>query len=232
MIIDYKLVDINNVKLDKPEYDKPNKCYIAYFHYINNNNNKLSVIKNNSVLMHKLYIQTPKMVIASKLHHNKELNYYYFYCNFPKNNHIFYDLINRLDKFIINEVNTNSVEWFGVPFNDALINELYETNIKPPETFFSTPELKVKIKLQDDVMPNCGIFDRLGNKLTHTDIKMGSEMIAILDFDKVMFYQNKFCIEIDIYQMKICTNDRINNCMFLDDDDEIEQQTEINAYID
>lgn len=187
-ILYYTDINLNDIIITKPQINNKDNNYFSYIKYKNKNR--------------KFILQTPKLKIASDVIFNKKNNIYYYKCEFTDKHPEFYKIMYDIDKYILKNIVHNSESWFGSLFDEYMMNELYKSNITSPNELGNMPFLDFKIEVINNNI-NCKICNKYGNLITVTELIKDREMVAIMELNKIYFYEDKFNINWSINQIKL-----------------------------
>jgi hypothetical protein len=181
-IIDYKDIDIEKIKFNKPDKVKGGS-YMSLAEYKGK----------------PIYIQSPKLIS------NKGIVKYDTRCNleleFDKNHWKFYEFITNLDDHNVIQIQKNSGDWFSKEFPLDIVEEFYSTPIKIGRGN-KPPSLKIKIPIVKGNL-SCSIYNRNNNLITHNDIDNGSKMLCVLKFQGLRYLKQQVICEWVPIQIKV-----------------------------
>jgi len=181
-IIDYKDIDIEQIKFNKPDKVKGGS-YMSLAEY----NGK------------PIYIQSPRLIS------NKGIVKYDTRCNleleFDKNHWKFYEFITNIDDHNVIQIQKNSAEWFSKEFPLDIVEEFYNTPIKIGRGS-KPPSLKIKIPIVKGNI-GCSIYNRNNTIITHNDINNDSKILCVLKFQGLRYLKQQVICEWVPIQIKV-----------------------------
>ena len=181
-IIDYKDIDIEKIKFNKPDKVKGGS-YMSLAEY----NGK------------PIYIQSPRLIS------NKGIIKYDTRCNleleFDKNHWKFYEFITNIDDHNVIQIQKNSAEWFSKEFPLDIVEEFYNTPIKIGRGS-KPPSLKIKIPIVKSNI-GCSIYNSNNNLITYNDINNGSKILCVLKFQGLRYLKQQVICEWVPIQIKV-----------------------------
>ena len=165
----------------------------------------------------KLFIQTPEMKapfgVSEYVADEQNGPKYSLDVSFQDNDG-FKEMIESMDRMLIEQAVSHSTTWFGKKMSHEIISELYRPLVKPskqPEKYSST----MKFKIQPTRIK---IWSKVDNSpLTMDDITKGSMVKAIFSISPVWFVNKQFGVSCTIEQLLLAPNETGSTFVFEED---------------
>jgi len=195
-ILNYKDIDVNEIKFSNPEKVKGGSY--------------ISIPKYNG---QPIYIQSPRLI-------NKGLTKTEQRCSIElelDNTHLsFYEFITNIDDFNIVEIQRNSKEWFKQEFPLDVVEEFYKSPVKMARSK-KAPSLKIKIPLSKGTI-DCGIYNSSNQLINHSQIKEDFKVLTVLQFYGLRFLKQQVICEWVPMQIKVFDESVVPQNNYLIDD--------------
>ena len=165
----------------------------------------------------KVFIQTPEMKapfgISEYIADGQPIPKYSLDVSFQDNDN-FKQLIDSIDRMLIDHGVHESTTWFGKPMSVDVISELYRPLVKPskqPEKYAPT----MKFKLHPT---RTKIWERESKSpLTMEDITKGSKVKILFSISPIWFVNKQFGVSCTIEQLLATPNETTSNFVFEED---------------
>jgi hypothetical protein len=185
-----------------------------------------------------LCVQLPKMMIpfsASDYQGNNKFSINFSFDNDNDQHMQVLKNLKDLDKKIIEEASSNSLEWFGKKRSVEFVEENFQSQLKfPSEEKYST-RLKASIPLSRDRNSfECTVVDMSGDKVSLTTDNITNEITsksvgtAILECVGIWIVQNSLTLKWKLVKMKYSKFQSKQDLEFEDDtDDEVDEDDDV-----
>ena len=184
-----KVIDYKNVSLGKINYSNPikNKGSTSLLSKISYNYNNEDI---------PLYVQTPKLNVASDIVVNNTRTY--IELELDKEHINFYEFINNIDDNNIRTTYQNSEEWFDQQLPMDIIDDFYTTPIRMRD-YNKAPVIKLKLPVYKN-KKSCDIFENNGIPIELNMIKKDIQVICILELKGIKYFKQRFECEWSVVQ--------------------------------
>ena len=178
-----------------------------------------------------LIIQLPKMNLLTDFIENSEkvknvtLE---FLSNKSKYNKEVYDLLSKLDLYIIDFIHKNSSEWFGKEIPLESLNKMYNKFIKAPKDSDSNCTMDFSLKKS-----NLVLIDNKRNELDLTDFKKNSSVECITQLKYIVFSKDTCFTMWELCNVKLYKKvNRVPKFGFIEDSSENVQDSDLELEVD
>ena len=135
----------------------------------------------------------------------------------------FYEMLKKLDEFMILKAVENSKEWFGKKMSEEIVREFYRPIIKTGKQKKDSDEcypdtIKFKIRTTGE-KKNVDAYDVDRNRVEIDELKKGSSFRALVDISPIWFVNKTFGFSMNLVQIEISKPDKIEGFSFEDDSD-------------
>ena len=210
------IVRCDDVKIDKINYNKPEKNGQSYF----------SAISYGDAL-NPFYIQTPKLICKTNISEMDGKKVPYLDVEVPSGKMNVYDFLLSLDDNNIKTTVKKSEEWFGKEIPLQAIDDMYRRTTKPFKKN-TAPQIRLRLPLIKNEI-KCGVYNQNRIFVGTDEVKDGSEVVLILHIRglkilKTTYYCDCYITQIKLFQEKDSKFNIIKDYSILDDEDEEEQE--------
>ena len=210
------IVRCDDVKIDKINYNKPEKNGQSYF----------SAISYGDAL-NPFYIQTPKLICKTNISEMDGKKVPYLDVEVPSGKMNVYDFLLSLDDNNIKTTVKKSEEWFGKEIPLQAIDDMYRRTTKPFKKN-TAPQIRLRLPLIKNEI-KCGVYNQNRIFVGTDEVKEGSEVVLILHIRglkilKTTYYCDCYITQIKLFQEKDSKFNIIKDYSILDDEDDEEQE--------
>ena len=202
----YSQVNINDVIIEDPIYNKKKSLFYSEIKLTNSNSMNNSSNNSMSDSLIDFIFETDKMKIKSIENNKLTVE---FLDNHPK----FYKFIFNFDRFIFKSIIDNGESWFGNKPNYNTIDRLFKRSIIQQESLTCNPTME--FHLEDE----CVIRDLNGDKTKLSELNENNEISCKVNIKQIFFLENQFyldyIIEEIIVENYICQQ---TECLFSESD--------------
>lgn len=132
----------------------------------------------------------------------------------------YYDMLQEVDKFMIEQAVKNSKEWFGKQMSSEVVQELYRPLIKEPKDpskYAST--VKYKIRNTSDKL-NVEAFDEQKNPFDMDNFVSGCKAKALIELSSIWFVNKQFGCTFTVVQLLVSKPEKLTGYSFQSDTDD------------
>lgn len=175
------IADYMNIDYDKISISDMKELNGKLYSKINYNKDNF-IIKGSSMIIRNLEINNDVLEkITFEFTHDSQEFYQFFF---------------DLNSFICDYLHENSLNIFGTKIPETRIKDLFRNNILLPTTLQDYP----KIILKCDTIPN--VYNIHEEQIDYKSLQEDTIVNIDINFDKIIYYKNKFCLEPLIYNIK------------------------------
>lgn len=189
-----QVVNYKNFKVEQTHVNVPEKTKGKYFSYV-------------SKEKYPLLIQSPVLTIQKI--ENNDIHF------LVKKNGSFSNIIQQFDDFCINYITDHTTEFFnGKKFSKAKILSSYQSSL---QSFTDDNDILIAHVTNPDQLI---IRDQRNNSRSYDDLEPGNEIIAIFEFEGILFKKDSMRLSCTVKQMKVYISESLKNWCIEQDDDE------------
>jgi len=130
-------------------------------------------------------------------------------------NLVYIDFIKEIEQKILILTQNNAQEWFGKEFSESYFENAKMSALK------DVPKSKMAI-FKTLKCPNFQVFNTEKEIIEDGEITKGTIFNAIVEVQGIWFSKTRFGVTYKLKQAKVKHETKIQNCLFNDDDDELD----------
>ena len=183
--INYRNIDINQLKLNNIIFNNNNNCYISS---IKINETEINIKTDEFNLLDIDFIDNKIKITLEFIKKFPDL--YLFFINYE----------NKVRELI----KENSLDILNFNINNDILDDLFKSKINPPVNLYSMPSISLVDNL--NIKNNLINFDLNNTSLEKSNLKKNIKVKLFLNLSNIFFFKNKINININIKNIIICDN--------------------------
>jgi hypothetical protein len=195
----YNDINLNSIIFNDPIYNNNDEIFESVIKYSNRDGSDDFIMHTSRLRIVKIekHGDVTKLVVE-------------FLLSEPK----FYEVINNIDYYTINQVVENSESWFGNKSKYETIENLFKNTVELPSKLHNFPVMTIY------VLNNCKVYNKVGDLINIDELKENNEISTELKLKNIEFHIHKYnlvyiCNKINITNY-FC---QVSHYLFDDSDD-------------